>query len=418
MKMHWQIFIALGLALLAGAFTPADSPLVAVYAFGGQLFLNALLMVALPLVMVSMISGMINIGDARSLGRLGLSAFVYFMGTGLLAILTGLFIINLVAPGIIDGAPAGSRLGLSADTETVMAQIGERKVTELSDFFLRMIPTNVFAAAAGGDLLGIIFFSLLFGFFITRLAPDLRQAQQRFWQGAHDVMVGVTRLVMLFAPYGVFALVAKVVSQTGWESVRPLGIFFLCVLGALVFHALVTLSLLLRMAGLSPLTHLRRMGTPLLTAFSTSSSSATLPVTLNAVETQAGVSKRVSGFVIPLGATLNMNGTALYECAAALFIAQAYGLELGYVQQFAVVTIALLSSVGVAGVPSASLVAIAIILGAVGLPLEGVGLILAVDRVLDMCRTAVNVYGDTCAAVIIQRLEGRSIEQDGQDSAG
>jgi proton glutamate symport protein len=412
MKMHWQIFIALGLAVLAGAFTPPDSPLVAVYAFGGQLFLNALLMVALPLVMVSMISGMINIGDARALGRLGLSAFVYFMGTGLLAILTGLFIVNLVAPGIIDGAPAGSRLGLSADTETVMAQIGERKVTELSDFFLRMIPTNIFAAAAGGDLLAIIFFSLLFGFFITRLAPDLRQTQQRFWHGAHDVMVGVTRLVMLFAPYGVFALVAKVVSQTGWEAVRPLGIFFLCVLGALVFHALVTLSLLLRLAGLSPLTHLRRMGTPLLTAFSTSSSSATLPVTLNAVETQAGVSKRVSGFVIPLGATINMNGTALYECAAALFIAQAYGLELGYVQQFAVVTIALLSSVGVAGVPSASLVAIAIILGAVGLPLEGVGLILAVDRVLDMCRTAVNVYGDTCAAVILQRIEDAGARAD------
>jgi Na+/H+-dicarboxylate symporter len=272
---------------------------------------------------------------------------------------------------------------------------------------MRLVPTNVFRAAADGELLGIIFFSLLFGFFITQLAPALQDTQKRFWNGAHDVMVGITGLLMKFAPYGVFALVAKVMAQTGWDAVRPLGIFFLCVLGALLLHGLVTLSLLLRLLGkVSPLQHLQRMNTVLLTAFSTSSSSATLPVTLRAVSERAGVSKRVSGFVVPLGATINMDGTALYECAAAMFIAQAYGLELSYTTQFIVVMIALLTSVGVAGVPSASLVAIVIILGAVGLPMEGVGLILAVDRVLDMCRTAVNVYSDTCAAVIIGRLEG------------
>ncbi len=412
--MHWQILIALALAVLAGALTPADSTWIAVYAFCGQLFLNALLMISLPLVMVSITSGMINIGDGRSLGRLGVRTFIYYMTTSLLAILVGLAMVNAFTPGIIDGQPAGERLGLSEDTAAVMERVGDAKTTDLSSFFLRLIPTNIFQAAAQGELLGIIFFSLLFGFFITQLKPALQDTQKRFWGGAHDVMVGMTNLIMKFAPYGVFALVAKVVAQTGWASIEPLAIFFLCVLGGLLIHGLVTLSFLLRVFGkVSPLQHIRSMGTVLLTAFSTSSSSATLPVTMRAVEQKAGVPQRVGGFVVPLGATINMDGTALYECAAAMFIAQAYGLDLDYTQQFIIVLIALLSSVGVAGVPSASLVAIAIILGAIGLPLEGVGLILAVDRVLDMCRTAVNVYSDTCAATILARLEGDPAHEPG-----
>lgn len=416
--MHWQILIALVLAVLVGAVTPADSVWTAAYAFCGQIFLNALLMISLPLVMVSITSGMINIGDARSLGRLGVRTFLYYMTTSLLAIIVGLAMINAFTPGIIDGEPAGERLGLSADTASVMERVGNAKTADLSSFFLRLVPTNIFQAAAQGELLGIIFFSLLFGFFITQLKPALQDTQKRFWGGAHDVMVGMTSLVMKFAPYGVFALVAKVIAQTGWESIEPLAVFFLCVLGGLLIHGFITLSVLLRVVGkMSPVQHLRNMGTVLLTAFSTSSSSATLPVTMRAVEEKAGVPKRVSGFVVPLGATINMDGTALYECAAAMFIAQAYGLDLGFAQQFMIVTIALLSSVGVAGVPSASLVAIAMILGAIGLPLEGVGLILAVDRVLDMCRTAVNVYSDTCAATVLARLEGgQSPESSAQDN--
>lgn len=409
MKMHWQILVALVLAVVAGTLTSPDSVLVSVYAFVGQLFLNALLMIALPLVMVSIISGMTNLGNTHSLGRLGVRTLSYYMGTGLLAVVTGLAMVNLFTPGIIDGVPAGERLGLSADTASVLAKVGDSRATDLTDFFLRMIPTNIFRAAADGELLGIIFFSLLFGYFITQIPTALQDSQKRFWSGAHDVMVGITKLLMRFAPYGVFGLVAKIVAITGWDSVRPLAMFFFCVLGGLLLHALVTLSILLRMLGkISPWQHLQRMSTVLLTAFSTSSSSATLPVTMRAVEEKAGVPKRISGFVVPLGATVNMDGTALYECAAAMFIAQAYGLELGIAQQFMIVVIALLSSIGVAGIPSASLVAIAIILGAVGLPLEGVGLILAVDRVLDMCRTSVNVYSDTCAAVLMAKLEEES----------
>jgi proton glutamate symport protein len=200
-----------------------------------------------------------------------------------------------------------------------------------------------------------------------------------------------------------------VVASTGFAAFEPLLVFFLTVLGALAFHFLIVLPLLLKLVGgVSPLRHYQAMLPALLTAFSTSSSSATLPITLDCVEKRAGVSNRTTSFVLPLGATVNMDGTALYECVAAMFIAQAYGLELGFTEQFTIVLIALVTSIGVAGIPAASLVAITIILNAIGLPVEAVGLILAVDRILDMCRTSVNVFSDSCGAVLIGRLEGES----------
>lgn len=217
----------------------------------------------------------------------------------------------------------------------------------------------------------------------------------------------ITDLVMRFAPLGVFALVAAVVTRSGLGVFIPLAKFFFTVVAALLLHLLVVLPLLLKLiAGVSPLKHFQAMAPALLTAFSTSSSAATLPMTMDCIEKRAGVSNQSSSFVLPLGATINMDGTALYECVAALFIAQAYGLELGLVQQFTVVSLALMTSIGVAGIPSASLVAITIILAAMGLPMEGIGLILAVDRILDMSRTAVNIFSDSCGAVIIARSEG------------
>jgi len=217
----------------------------------------------------------------------------------------------------------------------------------------------------------------------------------------------MTDWVMRFAPLGVFALVAKVVTTTGLDAFAPLLRFFVTAAAALGVHFLVTLPLiLLLVARVPPWRHYRAMLPALLTAFSTASSSATLPITMDCVEKNAGVSNRTTSFVLPLGATVNMDGTALYECVAALFIAQAYGLELTFAQQFTVVLVALLTSIGVAGIPAASLVAITIILGAIGLPAEAIGLILAVDRVLDMMRTSVNVFSDSCGAVVIGRLEG------------
>ncbi|UCE89511.1 MAG: dicarboxylate/amino acid:cation symporter, partial [Pseudomonadota bacterium] len=237
------------------------------------------------------------------------------------------------------------------------------------------------------------------------------EAQYNFWQGLFEIMMKITNLIMKFAPIGVFGLVAKVVADIDDDMLDELfltlGSFVLAVVLALLTHAFVTLPLVLRLvAQVNPLRLYRAMAPALLTAFSTASSSATLPLTMKCVENNAGVSNRTSSFVLPLGATINMDGTALYECVAAIFIAQAYGLELSLVTQFTVVLVALLTSIGVAGIPSASLVAITIILATIGLPLEAVGLILAVDRILDMFRTSVNVFSDSCGAVLVARLEG------------
>jgi Na+/H+-dicarboxylate symporter len=270
-----------------------------------------------------------------------------------------------------------------------------------------MVPTNIVAAAAQGQMLGLIFFSLLFGYFMTRIDGAHAQVLQDFWNGVFAVMMRITEWVMLFAPLGVFALVARVVASTGFAALEPLLAFFFTVLGALAVHFLLVLPLILGLVGrVHPLRHYTAMLPALMTAFSTASSSATLPVTMECVEKRAGVSNQTTSFVLPLGATINMDGTALYECVAAMFIAQAYGLDLGFAEQFTVVLVALLTSIGVAGIPAASLVAITIILSAIGLPVEAVGLILAVDRILDMCRTSVNIFSDSCGAVVIGRLEG------------
>jgi Na+/H+-dicarboxylate symporter len=270
-----------------------------------------------------------------------------------------------------------------------------------------MVPTNVVAAAASGQMLGLIFFSLLYGFFMTRITEDYAGVQYNFWQGVFEVMLKITDLIMRFAPLGVFALVAKVVAGTGFNAFAPLAAFFFSAGAALAIHFLVTLPLLLYfVGGVNPIRHFKAVSSALLTAFSTASSSATLPITMECVEKNAGVSNRTTSFVLPLGATVNMDGTALYECVAAMFIAQAYGLELSFASQFTIVIIALLTSIGVAGIPAASLVAISIILAAIGLPIEGIGLILAVDRILDMMRTATNVWSDSAGAVIIGKLQG------------
>ncbi|MEW6167152.1 MAG: dicarboxylate/amino acid:cation symporter [Pseudomonadota bacterium] len=415
MKLHWQIAIALILAVAAGSLIGEAAWFIETTGFLGTLFLNALRMLIVPLIVGAMIHAILGIGASAELGRIGLKTAVYFAATTLISILIGLAVINLVQPGVIDGEPAGERLGLAANTDAVLEKVEGRGGGDIVGVLLRMVPPNLMQAAVDDEMLALIFFSLLFGYFAARLPADLAQTQRSFWSGLYEVMIRITGWVMKFAPLGVFALVAKTVAQTGWSALAPLLLFFFSVLGALLLQTFVVLPLLVKLAGLDPIRHLRLSAPALLTAFSTSSSAATLPVTFQCVK-RAGVADRVSGFVLPLGATVNMNGTALYECAAALFIAQAYGLELSFVSQFVVVALALLTSVGVAGIPSASLVAITVILTAVGLPLEGVGLILAVDRILDMCRTAVNVFGDATGALIIAKLENE-IEPEARERA-
>jgi len=424
-RLHWQILIALALAVAAGLATSPETavlgvPLVSAYAFVGTLFLNALKMIVVPLVFASLVTGVAGLGDGKGLGRLGAKTVGYYMLTSLVAILIGLAVVNAVQPGVVDGRPARDVMGLEADASAVAEKVQGRGAGDVVEIFLRMVPVNVVAAAAEGQMLGLITFALLFGFFTARIGGRAGEVLGAFWQGVFEVMMRITELVMRFAPVGVFGLVAKVVATSGLEAFRPLAWFVLAVLLALGLHFFGVLPLLLRLlARVSPLRHYRAMAPALLTAFSTASSSATLPLTLECVERNARVSNRVSSFVLPLGATVNMDGTALYECVAAMFIAQAYGIQLGFAEQLAIVLIALLTSIGVAGIPAASLVAITVILAAVGLPAEGIGLILAVDRVLDMCRTAVNVFSDSCGAVVIARSEGeRGLLPDGGGERG
>lgn len=415
LALHWQILIAIIVATIAGLVTGTDASLFgvsfyAIYGFVGTLFLNALKMIIVPLVASSIITGIARIGDSNSLGRLGGKTILFYATSSLLAILVGLALVNITTPGIINGQAAGEQLNLTTDANElamVVEKVEGKSASDISDVFLRLVPTNIIAAAAGGQMLGLIFFSLLFGFFMTRIDKDKSDVMKNFWQGVFDIMMHITLWVMKFAPLGVFGLVAKTVAATGFAAFSPLLIFFVTVVAALCIHTFITMPLLLRFLGrVRPGLFFKKMSPVMLTAFSTSSSSATLPLTLETVEKDIGVSNKTTSFVLPLGATVNMDGTALYECVAAMFIAQAYGLELSMVQQFTIVLVALLTSIGVAGIPAASLVAITIVLGVIGLPLEGLGLLLVTDRILDMMRTAVNVCGDCVGTVIIARSEG------------
>jgi Na+/H+-dicarboxylate symporter len=283
----------------------------------------------------------------------------------------------------------------------------------LRDTLINIIPDNIFSVFSdNGQMLSVIFFALLFGFFITKVPERSSKILTDAFNAVFEVMMKVTLFIIRFTPLGIFGLVAARVAQQEdlGALVESLGLYMLVVIIALSIHAVITLPLLSRFIGkINPLKHFKAMQTPLLTAFSTSSSNATLPLTIQAVEENDGVSNKISSFTLPLGATINMDGTALYECVAVIFIAQAYGIELSFGQQIIVVITALLASIGAAGIPMAGLVMITIILTAVGLPLEGVGLILAVDRILDMFRTSVNVWSDSCGAVIIARTEGEKL---------
>lgn len=423
LKLHWQILLGLGAGILLGLLTGEEAGLFGVsfysiFAFIGALFLNALKMLVVPLVISSIIIGIAGVGRSDALGRLGLKTLGYYVLTSLLAVIVGLSVVNLVQPGVIEGS-AAEVFGLQTDGASLTEQFADKNTGDIVAIFLRMIPTNVVAAAGAGQMLGLIFFSLLYGFFMARIDHPYAEVQYNFWNGVFQIMIRITDLVMKFAPLGVLALVAKTIATTGLDALIPMAKFFFTVVLALGIHFLITLPLLLRfLGGVSPLRHYRAVSAAQLTAFSTASSSATLPITLECLEKNAGVSNRTSSFVLPLGATVNMDGTALYECVVVMFIAQAYGIDMNLATQLTVVLLALTTSIGVAGIPSASLVAIAIILSAVGLPLEGIGLVLAVDRLLDMMRTAVNVTSDSCGAVIIARSEGEEgILEDPQATA-
>ena len=416
LALHWQILIAIFLAFIVGAFVDNDATLlgvsiVGIFDFIGTLFLNGLKMIIVPLVISSIICGVAGMGN-QSIGRLGGKTLAFYMCSSLVAILIGLLVVNIIQPGEVDGQPAREQFTLVAaeDVEKEIARADGRGAGDVVEVFLRMLPPNIVMAAAEGQMLGIIVFGLLFGYFMMRIpSTNHRDTLHGFWQAVFETMMALTMFIMKFAPIGVFGLVAETISITGWELIFTMAKFFFTVVAALGLHFFVALPLVLKfVAGVSPLKHYRAMAPALLTAFSTASSSGTLPLTMECVEKNAGVSNRTTSFCLPLGATINMDGTALYECVAVIFIVQAFGGDLSLATQFTVVLIALLTSIGVAGIPAASLVAIMVIMTVLDLPLELVGLLMVTDRLLDMLRTGVNVFSDSCCAVVIGRSEGET----------
>jgi Na+/H+-dicarboxylate symporter len=436
LKQHWQILIALVMAVGVGVvvnlgcavsreptveLNATGQALVSFFDYLGTLFMLALKMIIVPLIFSSVVVGIAGLGKTRGFGRLGLKTVGYYALTSFCAILIGLTLVNLAKPGLRDGQPnpeiaeviEANAEEYSAAASSKVADQQTSGLKSVADIFKRMIPENVVDAFSHNNkMLALIFVSLLTGFGILFVSAAARDSLLGFFRGLNELMLLVTGWIMLTAPVGVFGLVAETVALTGLEAFGLLAKYFLVVLCALLVHLLVVLPLILKfIGGVNPLRHFAAMRNALLTAFSTASSSATLPITMQCVRENVGASNRVTSFVLPLGATINMDGTALYECVAVMFIAQVLGMELGFAQQFLVVALALLTSVGVAGVPSASLVAILIIVNNVGIPnAEAViGFLLAVDRPLDMSRTAVNVFSDSCGATVIARSEGEEL---------
>jgi proton glutamate symport protein len=375
----------------------------------GALFINLLKMLIVPLILSSVITGVAALGTGPDLGRLGGKTLAFYVLTTLIAVLIALALVNLVEPGVKNGEPVRHLLALTKDAAQVAQGVMSRADTSAFDSIRAVVPDNIVQAAANTKMLGLVLFSVLFGFFLARIPQPHQGTVFGFWQGIFLIMMRMTGFVMWIAPIGVFALIAKVVALAGFDGAGPLLLFAGCVVVGLLLYGFVALPVLLAMvARVNPWRIYPAMAPALLTAFSTASSSATLPLSLECLEQRAKVSPRIAGFVMPLGASMNHAGSALYECAAAMFIAQAYGLHLSFATQFTVVILALVTSMGMAGIPAASLVGIAVILAAVGLPAEAIGVLMVFDRVLDMCRTAINVLADAACTVIVARLEGET----------
>jgi Na+/H+-dicarboxylate symporter len=402
MKLHNQILLAMALAVAAGVLVP--DWVLSVH-FLGDLFLGALKMIIGPLVLASVVVGLISLGDIRHAGRTGGLTVAYFLSTTFVAVAIGLLMVNLIRPG------AGADLvSLQAGEVTIRAQ--EVGVGTFLKELLTGIFMNPFKALAEGKVLSIIAFALLLGGVLTTLG-ERGAPLRRFFESLNDAMMGIVHVILKFTPIGVFALLGGLVAKSGVEVFAGLAKYMGAVLAALGLHALFLLLVVLPLVGRTRPGHFfGGMRSAWALAFSTASSSATLPLTMECADA-LGVPRRASRFVLPLGATINMDGTALYEAIAAMFIAQAYGIHLGFGEQIVVFLTATTAAIGAAGIPEAGLVTMSLVLTSVGLPLEGIGMILAVDRVLDMCRTCVNVVGDSVGAAVVGRLDA-----DGADEPG
>ncbi|MCP4229494.1 MAG: dicarboxylate/amino acid:cation symporter [bacterium] len=409
-KLNFIILILIMVGMLAGGICGwAFGPKMMAVKFLGDLFLNALKMMIVPLVVSSMITGVAKLGDIRRLGRTGLATLLYYSVTTGIAVAIGIILANLIQPG-----------GGFTPAVYELPEMVEKGSYTVIEVIVNMVPSNVFKAAAETNVLPLIIVSLVFGGVLTTLGKR-GETVIMFFDGLNEAILKLVYIVMIFAPIGVFALVATKLGAAGggpafWEELFKLGKYAITVIAGLSIHAFIVLPLLLLLlARRNPFRYAYNMLTAFATSFSTASSAATLPVTMRVVELRNKVSEEASSFVLPLGATINMDGTALYEAVAAIFIAQAYGIHLGPAEQLVIFFTATLAAVGAAAIPEAGLVTMAMVLTAVGLPIEGIGTILAIDWFLDRCRTTVNVWGDGVGAATIDRLvvgRGDDIEKE------
>jgi Na+/H+-dicarboxylate symporter len=387
-----SIVAAMVLGALLGGMAKREFAVVTLL---GDLFLSGLKMMIVPLIVSSIINGVTSLGDVRKLGRIGAVTAGYYVSTTVLAVVIGIVMVNLIQPGM--GVQiAGAAVPRVADYAFI-------------DVVRGMVPANLFAAMANGDILPLIFFSIFFGLVMSALGARVKPLKDAV-DGLFLVSMKMVHLIILAAPVGVFALVATRIGVAGGfvafgGELQAIGGYFVTVIIGLVLHAIIILGAIAWMVTRQhPGVMIRKLAEPLLLAFSTGSSSATLPVTMKTVEENLGVDRRVCSFVLPLGATINMDGTALYEAVAAVFVAQCYGIELSFSTQLVIVLTATLAAIGAAGIPQAGLVTMVMVLQTAGLPTEGIGMILAVDWFLDRCRTVVNVFGDSVGTVVVQRL--------------
>jgi dicarboxylate/amino acid:cation (Na+ or H+) symporter, DAACS family len=381
----------------------------------GQVFLRMLFMVVVPLVFTSLALGVATLGDLSKVGRVGGKSLAFFLLTTALAVTIGLTLVNVIRPG--EAIDAAVRTQLLAEYSTQAADKIETAATNGFGIqtFVNIVPRNPLSAAANGEMLALIFFTLVFGVALTRIPEEHAAPVLRVLDGVSQAVMVIIGFAMRLAPLGVAALIFGVTARFGFDVLRSLGLYVVVVLAGLAIHQFTVIPAMARvLAGIGPAEFFRKCRALMVTAFSTSSSNATLPTTIRTAEQQFGVPKQIAGFVLPLGATMNMNGTALFEGITVLFLAQVFGVSLTLPQQLLVVAMSVITAVGAAGVPGGSIPLLVMVLTMVGIPGEGIALILGVDRILDMARTVPNVTGDLLTSLVVTRSEGLAFEIPGE----
>lgn len=415
MQLHTKILLGLGLGAVAGLSANIFAGDAAWVDFVvtwiaqpiGQVFLRMLFMVVMPLVFTTLALGIAGLGDLSKLGRIGGRTLGFFIVTTALAVTLGLTLANLVQPGAMIDADVQAAL-LAEYSDQAAARVATSETNNFGiETFLNIVPRNPLQAAVEGNMLGVIFFTLMFGIALTRIPAELSAPVIRVLEGTAQAVIEIIGFAMKLAPYGVAGLIFAVTAQFGFDVLRSVGMYVIMVLIGLAIHQFVTLAIIGKVfAGISPRVLFSRARFMMITAFSTSSSNATMPTTLRTAEEEFGVPREIAGFVIPLGATMNMNGTALFEGMTVLFLAQVFGIDLSITQQLIVVVMSIITAIGAAGVPGGSIPLLVMILVMVGIPGEAIALVLGVDRILDMARTVPNVTCDMLASVVIARAEG------------